>query len=120
MPTSYNTLFVARNGMTSKLRVILHELQDELVRVYGSRLHRIVLFGSRARHEAVEGSDVDVLVVLEGEVDPGVEISRTGASISALSLKYDEVVSCVFMSALRYQDERSPLLLNVRREGVQL
>jgi predicted nucleotidyltransferase len=106
--------------MDQKLKLILGEFQGQLESLYGERLARLVLFGSQARGEAESGSDIDVLVVLEGSVNPGEEIARTGAITSALSLKYDVVISCTFMSADRYRTGQSPLLLNVRREGVPL
>ena len=104
--------------MDDGLRSILAELRRRLRSLYGSRLSQMVLFGSQARGEAEPGSDIDVLVVLEGPVIPGEEIARSGATIAELSLEYDTVISCVFISADRYATEQSPLLLNVRREGV--
>ena len=77
-----------------------------------------MLFGSRARDDADPGSDIDILVVLHGPVNPGEEIARTGETTANLSLKYDVVISCTFISAKRFNTEKSPLLLNVRREGM--
>ncbi|MBU2604043.1 MAG: nucleotidyltransferase domain-containing protein [Actinobacteria bacterium] len=78
----------------------------------------LVLFGSQARGDAVEGSDIDVLVVLRGEVEPWTEISRTSDIAVEISLRHNVVVSRVFVSLDRYLEERTPLLMNVRREGV--
>jgi predicted nucleotidyltransferase len=106
--------------MNMPVRQILSELRDALQPLYGKRLAELVLFGSHARGDDEFGSDVDVLVVLEGEVDPGTEIARTGRMACAISLEHDAVVSCTFVSADRYRRERSPLLMNVRKEGVQV
>jgi hypothetical protein len=38
--------------------------------------------------------------------------------VAELSLRDDVVVSCTFVSSDRYLTEQSPLLMNVRREGV--
>ncbi len=97
---------------------ILIELRRELGLLYSERLERMVLFGSHARGSAEAGSDMDVLVVLNGPVRPGTEIKRTGRVTSALSLKHGVVLSCTFVSADRFHTEQSPLLMNVRREGV--
>jgi uncharacterized protein len=104
--------------MDARIESIVKELRRELDGLYGDRLLRLVLFGSHARGDALPGSDIDVLVVLRGAVRPGAEIQRTGVSKARLSLKHGEVVSTTFISAQRYENERSPLLLNVRREGV--
>lgn len=106
--------------MNKKLHTILTELRNRFEALYGERLVRMVLFGSQARGDAEPGSDIDVLVVLKGPVSPGQEISRTSEMKAALSLQYDVVISCIFISAERYATERSPLLLNVRREGISI
>jgi predicted nucleotidyltransferase len=106
--------------MNEKLTAILAELRRRLEALYGPRLVRLVLYGSQARGDAEPGSDIDVMVVLKGPVKPGDEIARTGEIAAPLSLEHDVVISCVFVSAERFDHEQSPLLLNVRREGVAL
>ncbi|VAW32626.1 hypothetical protein MNBD_CHLOROFLEXI01-2524 [hydrothermal vent metagenome] len=101
-----------------KLNYILTELQYRFEDLYGSRLIRLVLYGSQARGDALPGSDVDVLVVLAGSVDSATEIERVTPITAALSLDQDIVISCLYVSEERYAQEKSPLLLNVRREGV--
>lgn len=78
----------------------------------------MVLYGSQARDDAVFASDIDVLVVLRGTVSPCEEIARTINDVADISIEYDEVIACVFVSEDEFERERSPLLLNVRREGV--
>jgi predicted nucleotidyltransferase len=106
--------------MIQKVNDILVELRGKLQTLYRERLERIVLFGSQARGDAEPDSDIDVLVVLKGSVQPGTEIDRTSHLVAELSLANNVVVSCVFVSSHRYAAERSPLLLNVRREGVAI
>ena len=43
---------------------------------------------------------------------------KTSPIVSALSLEYDVVISRAFVARERFERERSPFLLNVRREGV--
>ena len=104
--------------ITDKLTEILVELRRRLEQLYGPRLVRLVLFGSQARGDAEPGSDIDVLVVIEGPVDPIAEIHRTSEIVAGLSLEYDEVISCVFLSHERADTGGSALLLNIRREGI--
>jgi uncharacterized protein (UPF0332 family)/predicted nucleotidyltransferase len=111
-------LKVATPLTKEKLNTILAELRSRLEKLYGPRLVNLVLYGSQARGDADPGSDIDVLVVLEGPVNPGEEIERTGDIVAGLSLTYDEVISCVSVSTERFEHEQSPLLINVRREGI--
>ena len=104
--------------MSERLQSLLAELRRRLEALYGPRLVRLMLFGSQARGDAEQGSDIDVLVVLEGPVRPGEEIARTGEITAGISLENDIVISCTFISADRFEHEESPLMINVRREGV--
>jgi uncharacterized protein len=87
---------------------------------YQENLAELVLYGSQARGDAQEYSDIDVLVVLKQAFNYREEIDRTSQFIADLSLEYDTVISRAFISAQRFQEENSPFLLNVRREGVPL
>ncbi len=103
-----------------KLRQILDELRERLVEHYGDRLVDVVLFGSQARGDAAPGSDIDVMVALKGNIHPAEEIERTGDFVAALSLKYDVLISVVFRSEEAFHYSETPLLINVRKEGVQV
>jgi predicted nucleotidyltransferase len=100
-----------------RLEQLLAELRTELQALYGERLERLLLFGSQARGDATPESDVDVMVVLRGEIDTGQEIERFTELRAELSLAYDTILSMVFVSLERYSHENSPFLLNVKREA---
>ncbi len=104
--------------MNEQLKTILSELRRRFEALYGERLVRMVLFGSQARGDAEDGSDIDVLVVLRGQVNAGDEISRTGQIVAHLSLQNNAVISCVFMDEDRFRHRNGPLLRNIRKEGV--
>ena len=107
-----------RENMTEKLNVLLQEAREQLSALYGVRLFKLVLFGSQARGDSDPSSDIDLMIVLQGPVDIGREIAKAGELTASLSLKHNAAISCVFVSSDRYLKEQSPLLLNVRREGV--
>jgi predicted nucleotidyltransferase len=106
--------------MNERLAAILAELRRRFDVLYGERLIRMVLFGSQARGDAESGSDIDVLVVLREPLSPCQEIERTLDAVANISLDFNEVVSCVFVSEEQFEREHSPLLMNVRREGVAI
>jgi predicted nucleotidyltransferase len=97
---------------------LLTRLRVYLANLYGERLHQTMLFGSYARGEARPDSDIDVLVVLKGTVNPGHEVAKVSDFIADLSLEYDKVISCFFMDEDRFINRQGPLLRNIRREGI--
>jgi predicted nucleotidyltransferase len=97
------------------LQLFRAALQD----IYGSRIERVVLFGSRARGDAREDSDYDVAVFLRDLPDVWAErlrladlrvdfLDATGAFFDAKPYATDD-----------YQD-RTPLMSEIRRDGVEV
>ncbi|MBI5886716.1 MAG: nucleotidyltransferase domain-containing protein [Deltaproteobacteria bacterium] len=97
---------------------ILHELKEGLEVLYGDRLVSVILYGSYARGEATADSDIDVAVVLKGEVAPGMEIDRMLDVTTDLSLEYNTLVGVIPVSVDALEKRNSPLLMNLRREGI--
>ncbi len=106
--------------MNLTLQPILKQLKQNLKQLYGDRLIHITLFGSQARGDQQPDSDIDILIVLKTLVNPGTEIKRTGKIIAALSLEYDQVITCLFIDELQYQTRNNALLRNIRQEGILL
>ena len=106
--------------MGPALEKILKELRRRLEALYGNRLVRLSLYGSQARGDATTGSDIDILVVLEGPVAPCAEIARTLNDVAEVSLDHGVVIACVFVSQEAYEHEQSPLLLNVRQQEIAI
>lgn len=96
----------------------LAQLQRELRDLYGDRFRGLLLFGSHARGEAREGSDVDLLVLLDGPVNAGREIWRMGAISGRLSLDAGLVLAVLPVSADEYRTKDSAFLRTVRKEAI--
>jgi predicted nucleotidyltransferase len=102
--------------MTAISDPALQKFRAALEEIYGERLERVVLYGSRARGGARPDSDYDVAIFLQGlnsrwdEIDTIIDVTHgilvdTGALIHAMPFK-----------AGAYQD-RTPLMHELRREG---
>ncbi|MGJ3250527.1 MAG: nucleotidyltransferase domain-containing protein [Elainellaceae cyanobacterium] len=107
-------------ALSNTLSPVLNTLKQYLQAQYQTRLRQVVLFGSHARQQATTDSDVDVLIVLDDPVDASAEGQCTSEFIAQLCLEHDLLISCFFLPSSRYQTENSPLLRNIRREGIVL
>ena len=104
--------------MTTITRDILSELKHSIKGLYGDRLKNTILFGSRARPDHHPESDLDLLVVLDLVSNWEAESERLDDIVSELSLDRDVVIACFVMGEKEFQNDQSPFLMNVRREGV--
>jgi uncharacterized protein len=101
-----------------ELSNILSNLRDELALIFGEQLVAVYLYGSQARGDAQPDSDIDVMIVLRDDFDYFEVIEKVSVITSRLSLEYNTVISCVYVTKNDYLYRRTPLLLNVRREGI--
>jgi len=106
--------------LTEPVRSAISEAGIALRDLYGPMLRDLRLYGSFARGDATDGSDVDLIVVLDGPVDPGAEIARTGALVSEISLRHSVVLACAFVTWERYRKGDGPFLRSVTRESVEV
>jgi len=100
------------------IQTIIDEFKKEIKKIYGNQLDKIILYGSWANGTATNDSDIDLMVVLKGKISPGREIDRMIDCITDLNLKYDILLSVVPVSDEIYANIDSPLMLNVKREGI--
>jgi len=104
--------------MKTDVKTLMGELKRKLEVLYSQRLKGVYLFGSYARHEADEESDVDVLIVLDRVNNYSKEIDRTSEVISALSLEHGVTFSRVFATERQWLEDQTLFFLNVREEAV--
>jgi len=101
-----------------KVKDVVGDFKKEIGKLYGERLGDVILYGSWATGEATEDSDIDLVVLLEGKVASGREIDRMIDVITDINLKYGVLISVYPVSEKDYLTVNSPLLMNVRKEGI--
>jgi len=99
---------------------IIFLLKQWFTEQYQDNLESIILYGSQARDDAKEYSDIDILIVLKKAFNYREEIEKTSHFIADLSLENDTVISRAFISTQRFYEENNPFVLNVRKEGITL
>ncbi len=103
-----------------QIRSILMPLRDYFQQEYQERFDRMILFGSQARGDATDASDVDVLIVLRDPVNASEELQRTSQFVAKFCLDHNLLIARLFMPRSRFDVENSPLLRKIRREGIVL
>ena len=101
-----------RDPILSRFRAALDEM-------FGDRLARVVLFGSRARGEARDDSDYDVAVFLKDLPDRWRELHR----LADLRVDFIDETGAFFDAkpfSIAACKERTPLMFDIRRDGLDV
>jgi type I restriction enzyme S subunit len=106
--------------MPARIKKLLKELKQGLVHIYGEQLKAVYLYGSYARGDNIEGSDLDVLVILKDLQRRAAEIRRTSELIGSLSLDFEVTISPLFMRENEWTTNRFSLLRNIKAEGMAI
>jgi hypothetical protein len=99
----------------------LKELKDNLNNLLGDRMFKMILFGSRARGDYDDESDIDVAIVVRGLTR---EMKHQILDqVAEIELKYLLPISAFILSEdefdhLKKRERR--IVLNIEREGVPL
>lgn len=106
-------------GLNKTEKAILKQFKDILQQTLGDRLVELRLFGSYARGDADEGSDFDVLVIVDRRTDDVREMVLD-ADVEMMN-RYEKLFAALIYDEYEWQKARSfPHAWNIEREGVVL
>jgi uncharacterized protein len=97
---------------------IVQRCKETLSRYYGSRLQGVILYGSVARGEADQASDIDLLVLLSPPLDYFAELRQIVDLLYPIQLESEQLISAKPALASDYEVGSISLYRNARREGV--
>jgi len=100
------------NPILAKFRAALNEM-------YGERIERVLLYGSRARGDASGDSDYDIAVFLKDLSDRWAEADKIAVATTDILRETGAVIHAMPYQAGAYRD-RTPLMHEIRREGLDL
>ena len=98
---------------------ILKRFRAALDALYGDRIERVVLFGSRARGDAREDSDYDIAVFLHDLTDYWREADRIADIGTDILFDTGEVINALPLSAGAY-NQRTGFMHEMRLDGIDL
>lgn len=102
---------------------IIGLMNERIGKLYPKEQPDVILFGSYARQDAQEGSDIDVLYLVDATRD---EISarnwQVGIAAADLLLEHGVMVSPVVENRAYFRQHVStmPFFRNIQREGVRI
>ncbi len=99
----------------------IEELKDSLKERFGKGIE-LFLFGSVARGESSESSDVDILVLLKNPVSTVIEEEIFDIAYE-IGLEYDIVFGIIVYTKKqwnRLSNIQSPLIVEIKKEGVKI
>lgn len=105
------------------LNVLLDEVTEEVLKIFGEKLRHLILYGSYARNEQDPESDIDIMILVdESEEETIVSRNIVRNIIADLSLKHDRLISVIEVPYKRFNEylDVLPFYKNVYNEGVEI
>jgi len=99
---------------------ILQKCRTTLRTLYGKRLKGLVLYGSCARGTDDTESDIDLMILLEGPVDPAQEVRHIWEVLYPVQLESERLLSVMAVDAACYERGEYALHRHAKAEGISL
>jgi predicted nucleotidyltransferase len=113
-------LACAGGGQVRLFTDILGEIRPRLETAFGTRLRGVVLYGSRARGDAAEDSDLDLMVLLAGPIRLGQDIDTIVHALYPLQLEVDFAIHAMPADADEFAAQEFGVFRKAKAEGVCL
>lgn len=106
-----------------EVRRIIAQLREKLANLFPKEQFDVILFGSYARNEADDGSDIDVMFLVDSSRQTIQERHwQIGEVAAEMLMEFGVVVSPIVENRAYYQANANllPFFKNVQREGVRI
>lgn len=107
----------------SELNAVLDRVREESKQIYGAKLERIILYGSYARGDNTDESDIDIMILLDCSADEIRKLrSATTEMASDISLEEGVFLSVLLRDKKNFDENADflPFYQNVAREGISI
>lgn len=104
--------------MDERIKRLINQIKAHLVKVYGERIKKVILYGSYVRGAATRDSDIDLLVLVDRSLNPFEVRESLSDLLFDMLLEEGELVSVIVVPEDFFESYNSPFILNVKKEGV--
>lgn len=109
--------------MSQMLNELLKQYVVDICKIYGSRLKAVILYGSYARGDFKQDSDIDIMILVDMTDE---EIRMEGRALSDVTFDYNYDNQLEIMPIVKNQEHFNkwlgayPFYNNIKKEGVEL
>jgi len=99
------------------------DVKEEAHKIFGDKLKQLILFGSYAREEQDDESDIDIMILVDESEEKLRKYKEiVGDVMGELSMKHEKLVSLIEVPYSRYKRylDVLPFYRNVYDEGVEI
>jgi predicted nucleotidyltransferase len=104
--------------MDRRILPLINQIKAHLLKIYGGKIKKVIMYGSYVRDEATKDSDIDVLVVVDQSLNPFEVRESLSDLLFDILLEEGELVSVIAVPEHFFESYNSPFNLNVKKEGV--
>ena len=122
MYTNNSNIFSSRLGGDGMLTNTMKEdLTQGLVDIFSDSILAIILYGSVARNDNTDESDIDIVIIIKNEMDDATK-ERFIHWSAELDLRYDRVFSIIDIQEENMEKWGNvlPFYQNIQKEGIVL
>lgn len=106
--------------MDARIEQLVNRVKDHLIKQYGEKVRRVILYGSQVRGEAIKDSDIDVLVLVDDSLNPFEVRKSLSDLLFDILLEKGELVSVIALPEHFFENHNYSFILNVKKEGVRV
>jgi len=104
--------------MDERIKSLINRIKAHLVKMYGGKIKKVILYGSYVRGESTQNSDIDILVLVDKSLNPFEVRKSLSDLLFDILLDEGELISVIAIPESMYENYNSPFMLNVKKEGL--
>ena len=111
-------------GMPQTMQSLIERYVSEIHKIYGSHVKQIILYGSYARGDFRDNSDIDLMVLVIDMSEDEIRSAEEALCNMAFDIELEESIhiSAIVKDEIQFEmwNDTLPFYGNVKREGIEV